>query len=114
MDLDLDSDLWYVKEGGFDLDLTFNGFDLKKKKMKSMPNPSLIQKANLVIQQQFQCIDNWKLQCATSSWPPGRVTNLNLRTKEIINGVKPFKTQLQAQHHIVNLDLNGFVDLDLD
>ncbi len=51
MDSDLDSDLRHFKMGGFDLDLDlkFAGFDLKK--IKSTPNPSLVQKVNLVTQQ---------------------------------------------------------------
>ena len=36
--MDLDSDLRYFEKVGFDLDLNFIGFDLKK--IKSTPNPS--------------------------------------------------------------------------
>ena len=46
--MDLDLDLRHFEKGGFDLDmyLKFTGFNLKK--FKSMPNPSLVQKVNLV------------------------------------------------------------------
>ena len=49
--MDSDLDFRHFTKGGFDLDLDlkFTGFDLKK--IKSMPNSSLIQKANLVTQQ---------------------------------------------------------------
>ena len=38
--MDSDLDLRYFEKGGFDLDLKFIGFDLKK--FKSTPNPSLV------------------------------------------------------------------------